>query len=57
MVLPLIGAVICLWLLTQLDGNALILGGIWLGLGVVYLAFLTRFFAVPPPELALTDAE
>ena len=53
----MIGAVVDLYLLYNLDGRALTLGLIWLGLGVVYLAYLTRMFRVPPPEMAFTPAE
>lgn len=44
-----------LWLLFHLDGRAQILGMVWLALGVAYLAYLTRFFRLPPPELELTE--
>ncbi len=49
--LPLIGAAIDLYLLTQLDSRALTLGLIWLGIGVVYLVVLTRGFTRQPPEM------
>jgi putrescine importer len=51
-VIPLIGALIDVALLTQLDKDALILGLSWLGLGVVYLLVLTRGFTRQPPDLA-----
>jgi hypothetical protein len=51
-VIPLIGAVIDIALLTQLDNDALILGLSWLGIGVVYLVVLTRGFRRQPPDLA-----
>jgi putrescine importer len=54
-VAPVIGAGVCVWLLAHLDGRALTLGLIWLGLGVVYPAYLTRLFRVPPPEMAFTE--
>ncbi len=56
-VAPEIGAVVDLYLLYNLDGKALTLGLVWLGLGVVYLAYLTRMFRVPPPEMSFTEAE
>ncbi|MEU0737929.1 APC family permease [Streptomyces sp. NPDC006134] len=56
-VAPAIGAAVDLYLLYNLDGKALTLGLIWLVLGVVYLAWLTRLFRLPPPELSFTDAE
>jgi putrescine importer len=57
LVFPIIGAVVSISLLTQLDSNALLLGAIWLGIGIVYLLFLTRFFRTAPPEMDLSDVE
>jgi amino acid transporter len=51
-VIPVIGAVIDVYLLTQLDSKALILGGSWLAIGIVYLLVLTRGFTRQPPDLA-----
>ncbi|MFG1682459.1 APC family permease [Nonomuraea sp. NPDC049269] len=56
-VAPAIGAVIDLWLLTQLDGHAITLGLVWLAVGVVYLAYLTRLFRVPPPEIDFSEQQ
>jgi putrescine importer len=50
--LPVIGAVVDIYLLTQLDVRALTLGLIWLGIGVVYLLVLTRGFTRQPPEMS-----
>jgi putrescine importer len=50
-VLPLIGAVVDVYLLTQLDSRALILGLCWLALGVIYLLVLTRGLTREPPDL------
>ncbi|KOV91488.1 APC family permease [Streptomyces sp. NRRL B-3648] len=55
LVAPAIGAAVDLYLLYNLDGRALTLGLIWLSLGVVYLAYLTRMFRVPPPEMSFTE--
>ncbi len=56
--LPVIGAVIDIYLLTQLDAKALILGLSWLGLGIVYLLVLTRGLTREPPEMAsIAEAE
>ena len=33
------------------------LGLIWLVIGVVYLAYLTRLFRLPPPEMEFTEDE
>ncbi|WP_211241409.1 APC family permease [Pseudonocardia spinosispora] len=57
LVLPLIGAVIDLYLLFNLSGLALTLGVCWLALGFVYLLFLTRGFRRPPPEIDPLSAE
>ncbi len=55
---PIIGAGFDIWLLTQLDWRAHLLGGIWLVLGIVYLTFMTRGFRRPPPEVDFSeDAE
>jgi putrescine importer len=51
-VIPVIGAAIDVYLLTQLDSKALILGGSWLAIGIVYLLVLTRGFTRQPPDLA-----
>ncbi|MBZ4014313.1 APC family permease [Streptomyces purpurogeneiscleroticus] len=52
---PAVGALVDLWLLSRLDGKALTLGLIWLALGICYLAYLTRLFRVPPPEMDFTE--
>jgi putrescine importer len=48
---PLIGAGFDVWLLVNLDKDALILGAIWAVFGFAYLLFLTRLFTKKPPEL------
>jgi putrescine importer len=50
--LPVIGAAIDIYLLTQLDSRALILGLSWLGIGVIYLLALTRGLTREPPEMS-----
>ncbi|MEU4408666.1 APC family permease [Streptosporangium sp. NPDC023963] len=52
---PAIGAGVNLWLLSRLDAHAVTLGLIWLGLGVIYLAYLTRMFRRPPPEMEFVE--
>jgi putrescine importer len=37
-----VGAVVDVYLLTQLDSKALVLGFGWLAIGIVYLLVLTR---------------
>ncbi|MGY1764543.1 APC family permease [Geodermatophilus sp. SYSU D00779] len=56
-VVPAVGAAVDLWLLTNLDGTAITLGLVWLALGVVYLAVLTRGFRQAPPEVDFTDED
>jgi amino acid transporter len=53
-VLPALGALVCIFLLTQLSTIALYLGAGWLVLGVIYLAVLTKGFKKAPPEMDLT---
>ncbi len=55
LVLPIIGAVIDLYLLTQLDATAILLGLSWLAIGLIYLLVLTRGLRVPPPEMDFTE--
>lgn len=54
---PAAGAVVNVYLLTSLDGNAITLGLIWLAVGLAYLAYLTRLFRLPPPELDFSERE
>ncbi|MEU6488315.1 APC family permease [Streptomyces sp. NPDC046887] len=53
LVLPLAGVAVSGYLLSQLGGTALRIGTVWLAVGLVYLAFLTRGFRRPAPELTL----
>jgi amino acid transporter len=48
---PVIGAAVDIWLLTSLDAKALLVGIVWLAMGILYLAYLTRLFRVAPPEM------
>ncbi len=57
MVVPLIGAAVNLWLMSQLDSNAFVLGAIWLAIGLVQLLYLTRFFRQAPPEVDFDESE
>lgn len=52
---PGIGAAVDLWLLTNLDEKAIVLGLIWLTIGIAYLAYLTRGFRRSPPEVEFTE--
>lgn len=51
LLLPGVGAVVSVYLLTQLDSRAVILGLSWLAIGVTYLLVLTRGFTREPPEM------
>ncbi|KAA0120323.1 APC family permease [Mycolicibacterium sp. P9-22] len=52
-VVPVAGAVVCLYLLTKLSHTAMYLGLVWMVLGVAYLAVLTRGFRQEPPEMSI----
>ncbi|MFG1641114.1 APC family permease [Amycolatopsis sp. NPDC049252] len=54
-VFPAIGAVVDLWLLVNLDGIALVFGLVWLAIGIVVLAAITRGFRRPPPEMTFEE--
>ena len=47
-VLPTIGFALTIWLWLSLSPDALIVGAIWVAIGIVYLAFLTRGFRKMP---------
>jgi len=57
LLLPLIGAAVCVYLLFQLDRHAIILGLTWAALGLCVLLYLTRGFTTAPPELAVDQPE
>ena len=54
-VFPLIGALVDVYLLSKRDSAALMLGGGWLVIGVVYLLLLTRGLRVRLPEMSLVE--
>ncbi|MGE5704100.1 MAG: APC family permease [Clostridia bacterium] len=56
-VMPLIGAGFMIWLWSNLDKHSLMLGGIWVTVGFIYLLVLTRFFSKKPPEFHFEEAE
>lgn len=53
LVLPLIGAVLCLYFLFSLAPQTKIIGFAWLGLGILYTAVTTKFFKKLPQNLKL----
>lgn len=55
LVIPALAAVCDLFLLWNLDENAKVLGLVWLAVGVAYLAYLTSFFQVAPPEMDFAE--
>ncbi len=56
-VVPAGGALVCAFLLSQLDANALTLGSVWLVCGIIALAVVTRGFRTAPPEMAATEQQ
>ena len=54
---PLIGLLVVIWLLLHLDVHALVLGGIWVVLGVAVLLYLTRGLRTAPPEMRFEESE
>ncbi|MGX5357485.1 APC family permease [Kocuria sp. KH4] len=56
-VVPAGGALVCAFLLSQLDANALTLGSVWLVCGIIALAVVTRGFRAAPPEMAATEQQ
>jgi putrescine importer len=57
LVVPVLGAAVDVYLLTQLDAHALILGLSWLAIGLVYLLVLTRGLTRQPPEMTALAEE
>lgn len=51
MIVPLIGAAILIFAFFFVGKGAKILGGIWLALGIIYLAVKTKGFKELPPEM------
>lgn len=57
LIVPGIGFLLTVWLWTSLPGNALIIGALWMLIGLVYLAILTKGFRVTPPRMNDTVEE
>jgi amino acid transporter len=51
LVFPLLGAGVCIYIWMNLSTKAKWVGFIWMGIGVIYLAFLTKGFRAPPKSL------
>lgn len=54
-VVPAVGAVVCGYLLSQLDIHAVTLGLSWLAVGIVVLLFITKGLRKSPPEMATLE--
>ncbi|GAB3128433.1 APC family permease [Glaciibacter psychrotolerans] len=52
---PAIGFALTIWLWTSLSPRTLLVGLIWLGVGLAYLAWITRGFRRPVPMLDLKE--
>jgi amino acid transporter len=55
--LPILGAAVDVYLVTNLDSRARTVGLIWLGLGLAWLLVLTRGFTRPTPEMRMEESE
>lgn len=51
MIIPLIGAIILIFAFFFIGTGAKILGGIWFGIGFIYLLVKTKCFKELPPEM------
>jgi len=52
LIFPLAGAAVCFYVWLNLSSMARMAGFAWLGLGVIYLAVITRGFRIPPRSLS-----
>ncbi|BCZ46637.1 porin [Clostridium gelidum] len=50
---PMIGLAVTMWIFVNLDANAHLIGSIWLLVGGLYLAGVTKFFRNPVPQLEI----
>lgn len=57
LIFPLLGALVCGYVWMNLTNKAKIVGFLWLAVGALYLAGLTRGFRVPPAQLTLEDSQ
>ena len=53
--IPVAGAVIDLYLRSRLDSRAIVFGVVWLVIGLVLLAWLTRGFRQAPPQMSIDE--
>jgi putrescine importer len=52
LIFPALGALVCLYLWMSLSGKAKFAGFVWLAIGAIYLAVITRGFRSPPKALS-----
>jgi putrescine importer len=55
LLVPLAGFLFCFWIWIKLPNSSIITGGIWLLIGIVYLAISTKGFKIKPAELDFKD--
>jgi amino acid transporter len=55
LILPAIGAALCIALWFSIDISAKTLGGIWVVIGLIVLAIMTKGFRVKPKDLDLSE--
>lgn len=56
-ILPLCGVGFNIWIWTNLNKNALIMGSIWVAAGFIYLIYLTKFFTKKPPQMHFEEID
>lgn len=56
LMIPLIGAILDIWLLMNLDKYSKVVGSVWFVLGFLYLLYLTKGFTRRAPEWNIDDA-
>ena len=54
---PLIGFALTIWLWTSLDPATWIVGGIWVAVGIVIIALVTRGFRRPVPKMDFSEGD
>ncbi|MDR2162918.1 MAG: APC family permease [Clostridiales Family XIII bacterium] len=57
LILPLIGMVLCIALWFSIDTSAKTLGGIWVVIGIIVLAAMTKGFKVQPRDMDLSEEQ
>jgi amino acid transporter len=55
LILPGVGAGLCIWLWFSIDASAKTLGGIWVVVGLVVLGVMTKGFRVDPKEMDMAE--